>query len=205
MKPGDILKEELQAREWTQKEFAEIIGRPVQVVNEIIAGKKAITPETACLFSAAFGTSAELWLNLENSYRLRLLETMETSEVSHRARQLEERAAKSTGTGRRPSKVPFRLDVLVEQHEDAYVAHCLQLDIVSRGSTERDAIAEVMESVKTCLTARIDQGDSTCGFKPAPPEAWLKLWRVYEGEHRQCVTKRIDLPARVEAVICRAT
>lgn len=71
--PGEILKEELEARDWTQRDFAEIIGRPVQVVSEIISGKKAITPETAILFGEAFGTSAELWLNLESSYRLDLL------------------------------------------------------------------------------------------------------------------------------------
>lgn len=71
--PGEILKEELEARDWTQGDFAEIIGRPIQVVNEIISGKKAITPETAILFSEALGTSAELWLNLESSYRLDIL------------------------------------------------------------------------------------------------------------------------------------
>jgi HTH-type transcriptional regulator/antitoxin HigA len=71
--PGEILKEELEARDWTQGDFAEIIGRPIQVVNEIITGKKAITPETAILFGEALGTSAELWLNLESSYRLDLL------------------------------------------------------------------------------------------------------------------------------------
>lgn len=71
--PGEILKEELEARGWTQVDFAEIIGRPLQAINEIIAGKKSITPETALVFSEAFGTSAEFWLNLESSYRLDLL------------------------------------------------------------------------------------------------------------------------------------
>ena len=45
--PGEMLKDELEARNWSQTEFAEIIGRPVRLINEIIAGKKAITPETA--------------------------------------------------------------------------------------------------------------------------------------------------------------
>jgi len=68
--PGETLKDELDARGWTQKEFAEIIGKPVQAVSEIVNGKKEITPETALLFSRAFGTSARFWLNLESSYRL---------------------------------------------------------------------------------------------------------------------------------------
>lgn len=73
IKPGELLQEELEARDWTQADFAAIVGRPVQVVNEIVAGKKAITPETAIAFSRALGTSAEYWLNLESAYRLDLV------------------------------------------------------------------------------------------------------------------------------------
>ena len=41
--PGEFLREELEARNWSQTELAEIMGRPVRLINEIIAGKKAIT------------------------------------------------------------------------------------------------------------------------------------------------------------------
>ena len=65
--PGEILKEELDARGWTQADFAEITGKPLQAINEIIAGKKAITPGTAILFSEALGTSPEFWLNAQKA------------------------------------------------------------------------------------------------------------------------------------------
>ncbi len=39
--PGEILRDELDARGWTQGDFAEIIGKPLQAVNEILMGKKA--------------------------------------------------------------------------------------------------------------------------------------------------------------------
>ena len=68
--PGEFLADELEARGWTQGEFAGIIRRPVKLVNEIIAGRKSITPETAREFAAALGTSAQYWLNLENAYQL---------------------------------------------------------------------------------------------------------------------------------------
>lgn len=68
--PGEFLKDELEARSWSQTEFAEIIGRPVRLINEIIAGKRAITPETAIQLSASLGTSAELWMNLESQFQL---------------------------------------------------------------------------------------------------------------------------------------
>ena len=68
--PGEFLKDELEARNWSQAEFAEIIGRPARLVNEIIAGKKSITPETAVQIGDALGTGAELWMNLESQYQL---------------------------------------------------------------------------------------------------------------------------------------
>jgi len=70
--PGRILSRELEARGWTQKDLAEIMGRPVQTINEIIRGTKQITPETAIELSQALGTSAEFWTNLEAKYRLHL-------------------------------------------------------------------------------------------------------------------------------------
>ncbi|NJC02621.1 HTH-type transcriptional regulator/antitoxin HigA [Xanthomonas sp. 3272] len=68
--PGEFLREELEARNWTQTELAEIIGRPVRLINEIIAGKKAITPETAIQLGESLGTGAEVWMNLESQYQL---------------------------------------------------------------------------------------------------------------------------------------
>ena len=68
--PGEYLRDELAERGWTVTEFAEIIDRPLQAVSEILNGKKEITTETALSFSAALGTSAEVWLNLQMSYRL---------------------------------------------------------------------------------------------------------------------------------------
>ncbi len=82
--PGDILREELEARDWTQQEFSEIIDRPLKTVNEIIQGKKAITPETAKLFGAALGTSAQLWLNLESNYRLHSADIQRKEESASR-------------------------------------------------------------------------------------------------------------------------
>ncbi|MBI3910661.1 MAG: HigA family addiction module antidote protein [Armatimonadetes bacterium] len=84
--PGEILREELDERGWTQREFAEILGKPLQAVNEILAAKKAITPDTALALSAALGTSAELWVNLQANYDLALARSRAQDEgVSRRA------------------------------------------------------------------------------------------------------------------------
>lgn len=69
-KPGEIIAMELEARGWTQKDLADIMGRPLQAVNEIVNGNKQITPATAHELSQVFGTSPEVWMNLETNYRL---------------------------------------------------------------------------------------------------------------------------------------
>jgi HTH-type transcriptional regulator/antitoxin HigA len=72
VRPGQIIARELDARGWTQKDLAEIMGRPVQAVNEIVGGSKQITPNTAHELAQVFGTSPEFWMNLETNYRLHL-------------------------------------------------------------------------------------------------------------------------------------
>src|SRR5579862_7827246 len=84
--PGEFLRDELEARGWTQTEFAEILGRPVRLVNEIIAGKRGITPETAKELAAALGTSAMMWLNLEAAYRLHHNQEPVPSRIARQAR-----------------------------------------------------------------------------------------------------------------------
>lgn len=70
--PGRILERELEARGWTQRDLATVMGRPPQAINEIIRGTKQITPETAIELGNALGTSAEFWTELEAKYRLEL-------------------------------------------------------------------------------------------------------------------------------------
>ena len=84
--PGDRLQRELAARGWTQRDLAEIMGRPVQTVNEIMKGGKQITAETARQLAEAFDTSPDLWLSLETAYRLSLAER--PSDEIARRRQL---------------------------------------------------------------------------------------------------------------------
>lgn len=69
--PGEILRFEfLEPMGLTQSAFASHIGVPLQRVNEIVLGKRGISPETAWLFAQAFGTSAEFWTNLQHTYDL---------------------------------------------------------------------------------------------------------------------------------------
>ncbi|WP_370184111.1 HigA family addiction module antitoxin [Alloalcanivorax sp.] len=69
--PGVILlKEFLEPLGQTQTALAGHLGISVQRINEIVRGKRGITPETAWLFAEAFQTTPEFWINLQANYDL---------------------------------------------------------------------------------------------------------------------------------------
>ncbi len=71
--PGIILlKEFIEPLGLSQKAVAAHIGIPVQRINEIVRGKRGVSPNTAWLLSEAFNTSPEFWLNLQATYDLSL-------------------------------------------------------------------------------------------------------------------------------------
>ena len=68
--PGEMLKDELQARGMSQRKFAGIIGMPYTAFNEIINGKRPITTDTALKIEAATNIAADLWLGLQADYKM---------------------------------------------------------------------------------------------------------------------------------------
>ncbi len=71
--PGTILlKEYLEPMGLTQKALADHLDIPIQRVNEIVRGKRGVSPNTAWLLSEAFDTSPEFWLNLQSMHDLSL-------------------------------------------------------------------------------------------------------------------------------------
>jgi addiction module HigA family antidote len=69
--PGEMLLEEfLKPMGIPQTAFAAKLNISVQRINEIVNGKRGVTPETAWLFSQAFGTTPDFWMNLQTNYDL---------------------------------------------------------------------------------------------------------------------------------------
>ena len=69
--PGEMLLEEfLKPLEMTQVELSERIGVSYPRVNEIINGKRGVTPDTALRFAALFRTTPEYWLNGQMNWDL---------------------------------------------------------------------------------------------------------------------------------------
>ncbi len=73
--PGEILNEEfLKPMSLSQSKLARDIHVPHRRINEVVLGKRNITPDTAMRFSVYFGTSPEFWMNLQTTYELRILQ-----------------------------------------------------------------------------------------------------------------------------------
>lgn len=67
--PGEILLEEwLKPLNISQYALAKAISVPPRRINEIVKGKRAITPDTALRLATFFGTDAQSWLNLQDHY-----------------------------------------------------------------------------------------------------------------------------------------
>ena len=75
--PGEVLQEEIEALGMNQIQLAVALGRPVQAVNEIIRGKKAITQETALELERVLDIGVHVWTGLESAYRMTLARNRE--------------------------------------------------------------------------------------------------------------------------------
>ena len=69
--PGQILLQEfLEPLGLTQAELARALAIPLNRVNELVRGKRGITPETALLLAGYFKNSPEFWMNLQTAHDL---------------------------------------------------------------------------------------------------------------------------------------
>jgi addiction module HigA family antidote len=69
--PGEVLRVEfLEPLGLSARALARELGVPANRITEIINGTRAITAETALLLGRRFGTTAELWMNLQTAYAL---------------------------------------------------------------------------------------------------------------------------------------
>lgn len=87
--PGEILQEEfLRPYGLTPSGFADRLGLPANRVTAIVNGERGISPETAVLLAAAFGTTEQFWINLQTHYDLEQARPGISEERINRARAL---------------------------------------------------------------------------------------------------------------------
>ena len=70
--PGEIIKDELEDRGISQREFAQNVGMSYSVLNELLNAHRPLTTNTALLFEAALGLPAELLMRIQTKYNLQM-------------------------------------------------------------------------------------------------------------------------------------
>lgn len=85
--PGFYIKEEMETREWLQRDLAFILGCPEQAVNMILSGKRGISPDMAKALGEAFDVPAEFFANLQQAYDLAQARTPDSSVAVRRNMQ----------------------------------------------------------------------------------------------------------------------
>ena len=82
--PGEILREELDELGLSAKALAKALGVPVNRVTTILNGQRGITADTALRLARYFGTTPNLWLNLQKTWELRRAEIEKGPEIAER-------------------------------------------------------------------------------------------------------------------------
>src|SRR2546421_2881898 len=80
--PGETLAQPLEELGMSKAELAQRMGRPLQMISEIIQGKKAITAETALQLERATGVAANFWNSSQRNYEATLARLEEERELA---------------------------------------------------------------------------------------------------------------------------
>ncbi|HEY1684166.1 MAG TPA: HigA family addiction module antitoxin [Tepidisphaeraceae bacterium] len=92
--PGEILLEEfLKPSGLSQNQLARAIGVPTGRINDIVRGKRGITRDTAARLAVYFGTSPDLWINLQARYDSKIAQRELVPAVAKLIRSHSQRAA----------------------------------------------------------------------------------------------------------------
>jgi HTH-type transcriptional regulator / antitoxin HigA len=149
--PGEYILDELKERGWSQTDLSDILGYSPTVISETISGKRTISIKFAQALAEAFGTSAQLWLNLQNAYDLTLVSSSKDI-ISRRAKLY--------------AKAPIR-----EMIRRRWIEKINNIEILEKQVCKFLEIENIDDEVKFAYAARKSDDYNT---KPNPIQtAWL--------------------------------
>lgn len=82
--PGEILREELETLGLSANMLSKRLGVPVNRITAILQGRRSVTANTALRLARFFGTSPQVWMNLQKTYELRREEIEAGREIAER-------------------------------------------------------------------------------------------------------------------------
>ncbi len=97
--PGEILAEELEELGLSANALANALCAPTNRITAVLKGQRGVTADTALRLSRYFGTTPQLWLNLQKSFELRVAEIESGKDIADQA-QLREPVPSNPGATR---------------------------------------------------------------------------------------------------------
>ena len=82
--PGEILRDELDELGLSANALAKALGVPVNRITMILNGQRGVSADTALRLARYFGTTPQLWMNLQKSWELRRAEIESGHEIEER-------------------------------------------------------------------------------------------------------------------------
>ena len=93
--PGEILREELDELGLSANALANALHVPTNRITAILNGQRGVTADTALRLARYFGTTPQLWLNLQKSFELREAEIESGKQIEERVQPREKSKASS--------------------------------------------------------------------------------------------------------------
>ena len=84
VRPGEILSEELDELGLSANALAKALAVPTNRITAILNGQRGVTADTALRLSRYFGTTPHLWLNLQKTFELRVVEIESGEDIADR-------------------------------------------------------------------------------------------------------------------------
>jgi len=84
--PGEILRDELEALSLSANALAKELDVPANRIAAILHGQRGVTANTALRLGRYFGTTPQVWLNLQNTYELRRAEIQSSLKITERGK-----------------------------------------------------------------------------------------------------------------------
>ncbi len=80
--PGEILRDEIEALDLSANALSKVLGVPVNRMTMILNGQRGVSADTALRLARYFGTTPQLWMNLQKTWELRRAEIAAGREIA---------------------------------------------------------------------------------------------------------------------------
>lgn len=87
-------------------------------------------------------------------------------------------------------KPSFNLHVLIYQEDNNWIAHCLELDIVTANPKQSIVQKDIIDLIRAQIEFAREHDNTENIFKPAPPQEWAKLYYA----SKTCNVKKLKKP-----------